>query len=106
MHVELFYKKIPIKLGAPDFFLNKKSPPTIIELKLGSCIEDSNRNQLKMYLSSIQRGNNEMLKKVRDGYIINFLKSIPLNYLDETKTKNKVLNKIEIEQFKLDSKGK
>ena len=101
MHIELFYKKIPIKLGAPDFFLNKKKPPTIIELKLGSCIEDSNRHQLKMYLSSIRRGNNQMLKNVKDGYIINFLKSAPLVYLDDTKLKNKTLHKVEIELFKL-----
>jgi len=26
-HIELFYKDIPIKLGAPDFYLNNESPP-------------------------------------------------------------------------------
>ena len=34
-HIELFYKDIPIKLGAPDFYLSRENPPTIIEIKLG-----------------------------------------------------------------------
>ena len=45
-HIELFYKDIPIKLGAPDFYLNKEKPATIIELKLGATIAHANRQQL------------------------------------------------------------
>ena len=54
-HIELYYKDIPIKLGAPDFYLSKDSQPTIIEIKLGASISNSNRQQLKMYLVSIKR---------------------------------------------------
>ena len=63
-HIELYYKDIPIKLGAPDFYLNKESPPTIIEIKLGASISNSNRQQLKMYLLSIKRNPKSILKTV------------------------------------------
>ena len=33
-HIELYYKDIPVKLGAP-VFLSSEKPPTIIEVKLG-----------------------------------------------------------------------
>ena len=35
-HIELYYKDVPLKLGAPDFFLSAEKPPTIIEVKLGA----------------------------------------------------------------------
>ena len=50
-HIELYYKDIPIKLGAPDFYLNNINPPTIIEIKLGSNLNNSNRQQfIPLYL--------------------------------------------------------
>ena len=76
-HIELYYKDIPIKLGAPDFYLNKESPPTIIEIKLGASISNSNRQQLKMYLVSIKRNPKSILKNVKNGILINFLKEDP-----------------------------
>tara|TARA_Y100001980_G_C14168248_1_gene44315 strand:+ start:155 stop:385 length:231 start_codon:yes stop_codon:yes gene_type:complete len=33
MRLEIFYKNIPIKLGAPDFVLTKTRPKSIIEIK-------------------------------------------------------------------------
>ena len=53
-HIELYYKDIPIKLGAPDFYLSNEKPQTIIEIKLGSSLANANRQQLKMYLLSIK----------------------------------------------------
>ena len=101
-HIELFYKNIPIKLGAPDFFLNKEKPPSIIELKLGSSIVNSNRQQLKMYLLSIQRNPRSVLKNVKNGILINFLKDNPLTFEKEEVMRKKEIFKIEIEIFTLD----
>lgn len=104
-HIELFYKDIPIKLGAPDFFLNKEKPPSIIELKLGSSIANSNRQQLKMYLLSIKKNPRSVLKNVKNGILINFLKENPLTYEKEEVKRKKDIYKIEIESFTLDSKN-
>ena len=104
-HIELFYKDIPIKLGAPDFFLNKEKPPSIIELKLGSSIANSNRQQLKMYLLSIKKNPRSVLKNVKNGILINFLKENPLTYEKEEVKRKKDIYKIEIEVFTLDSKN-
>ena len=104
-HIELFYKDIPIKLGAPDFFLNKEKPPSIIELKLGSSIVNSNRQQLKMYLLSIKKNPRSVLKNVKNGILINFLKENPLTYEKEEVKRKKDIYKIEIEVFTLDSKN-
>ena len=93
---------MPLKLGAPDFFLNKNKPQSIIELKLGNGLDDSSRHQLKMYLQSINKNKNEVMKKVDNGYLINFLKVEPLLHLDlERKVKGKIIHKIEMEHYKL-----
>ena len=47
--LEVFYKDIPVKLVLL-IFLNKSKPPLILELKLSSSIQNSHRQQLKMYL--------------------------------------------------------
>ena len=76
-HIELYYKDIPIKLGAPDFFLSNEKPQTIIEIKLGSSLANANRQQLKMYLISIKRNPKSVLKNVKNGILLNFLKENP-----------------------------
>ena len=76
VHIELYYKDIPIKLGAPDFYLNREKPPAIIEIKLGSSLSNTNRQQLKMYLLSIKRNPKSVLKSVKNGILINFLKDL------------------------------
>ena len=102
IHLELYYKKIPLKLGAPDFFLNDLNPPAIIEIKLGSGLDDANRHQLKMYLNSIQKRKNKIVRNINNGYLINFLKIEPLINLEkDRKPKNKTIYKIEIEHYKL-----
>ena len=100
-HIELYYKDIPIKLGAPDFYLNREVPPTIIEIKLGASISNTNRQQLKMYLVSIKRNPKSILKNVKNGILINFLKEDPTTYESEVTQKRKELFKIEIEKFTL-----
>ena len=77
-HIELFYKEIPIKLGAPDFYLSKERPQTIIEIKLGSSITNSNRQQLKMYLTSIKKNQEALYKVLRTVFSLIFLKKIQL----------------------------
>ena len=101
-HMELYYKDIPIKLGAPDFYLNNEKPPTIIEIKLGSSLVNANRQQLKMYLLSIKRNPKSVLKKVKNGILINFLKDNPTTHEEEETKRKKELYKVEIEMFTLD----
>ena len=105
-HIELYYKDIPIKLGAPDFYLNKEKPVTIIEIKLGSSLDNSNRQQLKMYLLSIKRNPKSVLKNVKNGVLINFLKNNPQTFVyEDAPSKKKQQYKVEIEQFTLDKEN-
>ena len=101
-HMELFYKEAPIKLGAPDFFLNKEKPPTIIEIKLTGSLRTIDRQQLKMYLLSIKKNPRSVLKTVKNGVLINFLKDNPLTYEKEEVVRKKKIYKVEIELFTLD----
>ena len=101
-HMELYYKDIPIKLGAPDFYLNNEKPPTIIEIKLSSSLVNAHRQQLKMYLLSIKRNPKSVLKKVKNGILINFLKDNTATHEEEESKRKKDLYKIEIEMFTLD----
>ena len=102
-HIELYYKDIPIKLGAPDFFLTSSKLQTIIEIKLGSSLTNSNRQQLKMYLLSIKRNPKSVLKNVMNGILINFLKEDPSTFEHEKSKRKKEIFKIELEHFCLDS---
>lgn len=101
-HIELYYKDVPIKLGAPDFYLNQEKPPVIIEIKLSSGLSNSNRQQLKMYLLSIKRNPKSVLKKIKNGILINFLKENPETFNHKDSSKKKTQHKIEIEEFTID----
>lgn len=101
-HIELYYKDIPIKLGAPDFFLSNEKPQTIIEIKLGSSLANANRQQLKMYLISIKRNPKSVLKNVKNGILLNFLKENPETYEAGETNRKKSIYKVEIELFTLD----
>ena len=85
---------------------NEASEPkiiwTIIEIKLGSSLVNANRQQLKMYLLSIKRNPKSVLKKVKNGILINFLKDNPATHEEEESKRKKDLYKIEIEMFTLD----
>jgi len=98
----LYYKKIPIRLGEIDFYLNNEKPPTIIEVKIHSSIVNTHRQQLKMYLLSIKRNPKSILKKVENGILINFLKENPTTHEEEESTRGKDLYKVEMEMFTLD----
>ncbi len=104
--IELYYKDIPIRLGVVDFYLNNEKPPTIIEIKVGSSLTNANRQQLKMYLLSIRRNPKSVLKKVKNGILINFLKENPATHEEEESTRGKDLYKVEIEMFTLDEDNK
>ena len=105
-HIELYYKDIPVKLGAPDFFLSSEKPPTIIEVKLGAGIANANRQQLRMYLLSIQKNPKSVLKKVKNGILINFLKEDPTTFEEVGTVRKKELFKVEVERFTIDKDGK
>tara|TARA_Y100001970_G_scaffold33131_1_gene41072 strand:- start:9063 stop:9572 length:510 start_codon:yes stop_codon:yes gene_type:complete len=101
-HIELYYKDIPIKLGAPDFYLSNEKPQTIIEIKLGSSLANANRQQLKMYLLSIKRNPKSVLKNVKNGILLNFLKDNPETFGSKEPIRKKSIFKVEIEHFTLD----
>ena len=101
-HIELFYKDVPIKLGAPDFFLNNEKPPVIIEVKLANEITHSARKQLKMYLVSIKRNPKSVLKNVNHGILLNFLKGDKVSMYDEELGKKKQLFEIQVERYVLE----
>ena len=98
MRLEIFYKSIPIKLGAPDFVLTKTKPKSIIEIKLGQEIKNDHRQQLSQYLKSMRIRPIKTLGKIEDGFLINFYKNEPL-YNPENKV-NKPYHKIIIEHYK------
>ena len=55
-----------------------------------------------MYLNSIQKRKNKIVRNINNGYLINFLKIEPLINLEkDRKPKNKTIYKIEIEHYKL-----
>ena len=99
IRLEIFYKDIPVKLGSPDFFLNKSKPPLILELKLSSSIQNSHRQQLKMYLVSVKRKPKSVVAKIKHGMIINFLKE-DSSVAKHLESKNKK-NHIEIEFYEI-----
>ena len=101
-HIELFYKDVPIKLGAPDFFLNHEKPPVIIEVKLANEITHAARKQLKMYLVSIKRNPKSVLKNVNHGILLNFLKGDKVSMYDEELGKKKQLFEIQVERYVLE----
>lgn len=100
-HIELYYKNVPIKLGAPDFYLSNEKPKTILEIKLGSSLANANRQQLKMYLLSIKRNPKSVLKNVKNGILLNFLKDNPETFEPIESTRKKSIFKVEIEHFTL-----
>ena len=55
-----------------------------------------------MYLVSIKRNPKSILKNVKNGILINFLKEDPTTYESEPSQKRKELLKVEIEKFTLD----
>ena len=101
-HIELFYKDVPIKLGAPDFFLNNEKPPLIIEVKLANEITHAARKQLKIYLVYIKRNPKSVIKNVNHGILLNFLKGEKVSMYDEELGKKKQLFKIQVERYILE----
>ena len=59
-----------------------------------------------MYLLSIKRNPKSVLKNVKNGVLINFLKSNPQTFVHEdASAKKKQQYKVEIEQFTLDKEN-
>ena len=59
-----------------------------------------------MYLLSIKRNQKSVLKKVKNGIIINFLKENPATHEEEESTRGKDLYKVEMEMFTLGKNDK
>ena len=55
-----------------------------------------------MYLLSIRRNPKSVLKNVKNGILINFLKEDPTTYENVSVERRKELYKVEIEKFSLD----
>jgi hypothetical protein len=55
-----------------------------------------------MYLLSIKRNPKSVLKNVKNGILINFLKEDPTTYQSVVVERKKELYKVEIEEFNLD----
>ena len=73
--IEVFYKGHPLGLFELDFLIfpcMDLNEPIIIETKVTSKLNDAHRQQLKNYLRSAPMNNNEDLKKVEKGILINF----------------------------------
>ena len=73
--IEVFYKGHPLGLFELDFLIfpcMDLNEPIIIETKVTSKLNDTARQQLKNYLRSAPMNNNEDLKKVENGVLINF----------------------------------
>ena len=56
-----------------------------------------------MYLLSIRRNPKSVLKNVKNGILINFLKDDPTTYENVLNERRKELYKVEIEKFNLDN---
>mgnify|MGYP006128725437 FL=1 len=59
-----------------------------------------------MYMVSIKRNPKSILKKVKNGILINFLKDDPTTYEPNETNRKKELYKVEIEHFSLDKNNK
>ena len=73
--IEVFYKSHPLGLFELDFLIYPcmdLNEPVIIETKVRDKLNDGSRQQLKNYLRSAPLNNNETLKKVEKGILINF----------------------------------
>ena len=63
---------------------------------------NANRQQLKMYLLSIKRNPKSVLKNVKNGILLNFLKDNPETFELTESSRKKSIFKVEIEHFTLD----
>ena len=86
--------------------MSSEKPPTIVEVKLGAGIANANRQQLRMYLLSIQKNPKSVLKKVKNGILINFLKEDPTTFEEVGTVRKKELFTVEVERFTIDKDGK
>ena len=81
------YPSLTLALGSPSLFAS---------------LSNSNRQQLKMYLVSIKRNPKSVLKNVKNGILINFLKDNPSTFEEDKKERKKEIYKVELELFTLD----
>ena len=79
VHIEIFYKGVPLGFDRPDFiirpFSNPKlnlSVPVIVELKTVKSLNDKHRTQVKTYLRSIPHASDEELRDCKHAILINF----------------------------------
>ena len=73
---------------------------------MGASLANANRQQLRMYLLSIKRNPKSVLKKVKHGIPINFLKEDPTTYEETPAVRKKDVFKVEVERFTIDSNDK
>ncbi|MDW8066064.1 MAG: GxxExxY protein [Aquificaceae bacterium] len=81
VHIEIFYKGIPLGMDRPDFIIRtcriqelEIREPVIVELKTAEKLSDNHRAQVRAYLLSIKHSSDESLRMCSQGFLVNFPK--------------------------------
>ncbi|MCS7171592.1 MAG: GxxExxY protein [Aquificaceae bacterium] len=81
VHIEIFYKGVPLGMDRPDFIIRackipefEISKPVIVELKAVEKLSDNHRAQVRAYLLSIRHSSDESLRACSCGFLVNFPK--------------------------------
>ena len=101
--IQVYYDGHPLGRFELDFLItpnNDLKEHVIIEVKVASKISDEHRQQLRNYLKSAPMNNLEQLKKINKGIILNFTKTE--KYKDGTNQIPEEKVNLEIWEFKND----
>ena len=77
-NIQVYYDSHPLGLFEFDFLIyphDDLKDHIIIETKLSSKINDDHRQQLKNYLKSAPLNSHEVIKKIKQGLLLNFKKA-------------------------------
>ena len=99
--IQVYYDGHPLRRFELDFLItpnNDLNEHIIIEAKVASKISDEHRQQLRNYLKSAPMNNLEQLKKINKGIILNFVKTE--KYKDGTNQIPEEKVNLEIWEFK------
>ena len=101
--IQVYYDGHPLRRFELDFLITPNDDlkeHVIIEVKVNSKISDEHRQQLRNYLKSAPMNNLEQLKKINKGIILNFTKTE--KYKDGTNQIPEEKVNLEIWEFKND----
>ncbi len=101
--IQVYYDGHPLRRFELDFLITPNDDlkeHVIIEVKVNSKISDEHRQQLRNYLKSAPMNNLEQLKRINKGIILNFTKTE--KYKDGTNQTPEEKVNLEIWEFKND----